>query len=252
MKERTESFTIGDRPTVDVALPSGSVTVRNGADGNLEIRVSGRRADEFTIDQTGDAILVRLPARGFASASHRVQIVAPEQVSLNIAGGSADVTVEQARDLSVRLGSGDVKVASLSGDLTHKSASGDIVVGTVSGTVTTASASGDVKISLAEDACECAAVSGDIVIDTAKGDVSARAVSGDVRVGLFEGSQFVGKTTSGDIRATVPKGCILDVDLLTRSGRCSVPEGVGGGSDGPVVDILCKSMSGDVDIRTTK
>ena len=254
MKERIETFNVGERPTMSVNLASGQVAVRNGPDGFVEVKVVGKRAEEFTIDQTGDSIRVGLAARGFASSSHRVHIVAPESVSLTIACASADVHVERARDLDTRLASGDVKVEELSGDLTHKSASGDITVGTVWGKISTTTASGDVRIASAEGSCACTSVSGDIGVETAKGDVTAKAVSGDLKVVHLDGSRFSGKTTSGDIKVSVPKGSILDVDLLSRSGRCTIPDSGddSSGPEGAVVDIVCKSMSGDIAIRTTQ
>jgi len=252
MNERKETFTVGERPTLSVDVPSGQITVQNGPTGVVEVTVDGKRADEFTINQVGDSISVSLQARGFIGSSQRIGILAPTSIRVDISCASADVIVDQAAQLDVRLASGDVRAEHISGDLSHKSASGDLLVGTVAGRATSATTSGDVSIELAESDCELTTVSGDIAVKTAMGDFSAKSVSGDLRVIRFAGSRFDGKTTSGDIKISVPKGSVLDVDLLSLSGRCSVPESSGESSNGALVDIVCKSVSGDVVIRTRK
>lgn len=250
MTDRKEVFEVGDRSQITVNFPSGRLAVRTGPDRVVEVTVASRRSDEFVISQVGTSITVRYEGRGImVGGSHQIDIVAPASSRLEVSSASADIDVERAGELEVRLASGDVRVQHVDGDLSVKTASGDAMIGAVSGRMSVASASGDVSVQLATGDCTCTTVSGDIDFELATNDVVAKSVSGDVTVKAYEGSRFNGKTLSGDIELYVPKGRILDVDLVSRSGRCRVPDG-GGEFEGErkLVDVVCKSVSGDIKI----
>lgn len=251
MSDRRELFQIAGRSQISVAFPSGRLSVRTGGDDVVEVMVTGRRADEFEIGQVGSTITVRYEGRGIAGGSHHVDLVVPSSSRLDMSGASVDVDVEHIGELDVRLASGDIRAGEVDGDVSLKTASGDANIGKVTGRLSVASASGDVSVERAEGDCTLTTVSGDIDIQIASHDLITKSVSGDVKVVQFEGSRFSSKTMSGDVSVTIPRGRIIDIDLISRSGRCKVPEG-GSPFEGERkhVDITCKSVSGDIKIGT--
>ncbi|MDH5503880.1 MAG: DUF4097 domain-containing protein [Acidimicrobiia bacterium] len=252
MSDRRELFQITGRPQISVAFPSGRLSVRTGGDDAVEVTVTGRRADEFEIGQVGSTISVRYEGRGIAGGSHHVDLVVPSSTRLDMAGASVDVDVERVDELEVRLASGDIRAGEVDGDVSLKTASGDANLGKVTGRISVASASGDVIVERAEGDCSLTTVSGDIDIQIALHDLITKSVSGDVKVAQFDGSRFSSKTMSGDVSVTVPRGRIIDIDLISRSGRCKVPEEASSPFEGERkhVDITCKSVSGDIKIGT--
>lgn len=251
MTERRELFQVAERAQISVAFPLGRLSVRTGGDDVVEVMISGRRVDEFEVGNMGSVVTVRFEGRGVAGGSHHVDLVVPSSSLLDVSGGSVDVEVDRVGGLDVRVASGDIRAGQVDGDVSLKTASGDTNIGKVSGRLSVASASGDVRVERAEGDCTLTTVSGDIDIQIASHDLITKSVSGDVKVVQFGGSRFSSKTMSGDVSVTVPRGRIIDVDLLSRSGRCKVPEG-GSPYEGERkdVDITCKSVSGDIKIGT--
>ncbi len=253
MSDRREVFEVIGRSQIVVSFPSGRLSVQTGDADLVEVMITGRRSSEFEIAQVGSTITVRFEGRGIASGSHQVDLIVPSSTRLDMAGASVDVDVERIGELDVRLASGDIRASQVDGDVSLKTASGDANIGKVSGRLSVASASGDVTVGRAEGDSTVSTVSGDIDIQIASHDLITKSVSGDVKVVQFDGSRFSSKTMSGNVSVTVPRGRILDVDLLSRSGNCKVPEG-GSPFEGERkhVDITCKSVSGDIKIGTSE
>ena len=114
-----------------------------------------------------------------------------------------------------------------------QTASGDIELGVVRGAINVNTASGDVTIGEAYDNVNVNTVSGDQEHGAVmRGNVSAHSVSGDVRIGVRRGSKvFLDCTTvSGDTSSE------LEVS----------PEAPA--TDGPLVEIRAKTVSGDIRI----
>ena len=250
MTDRQETFTVSAAADLNISLPSGKVAIRNGAADTIDVSISGRRADEFEVSNVGNSVSVRLDGRGFGSASHHLEIAVPTDCRVDISSASADCDVQTVAQLDVRIASGDVRVTRVDGDMAIKSASGDVTVGEVVGRASVASASGDVNISTAKGDCSFNSASGDIDVRVVEGDFEGKSASGDLTVNRFVGSRFVAKTMSGDIEVSVPKGTILDVDMYTMSGRVRLPEPGNAVIDGerPLVDVACKSVSGDMKV----
>jgi hypothetical protein len=100
-----------------------------------------------------------------------------------------DYEIEVPRDFAVRLdvGSGDVAVHGLSGELTVTGGSGDVVLSAMSGPVTVRGDYGDVLArGIDSDAVTVERTHGNVSVDlvTAPGSVRVHADDGDVRVGV--------------------------------------------------------------------
>jgi DUF4097 and DUF4098 domain-containing protein YvlB len=150
---------------------------------------------------------------------------------------SGDVSVERATGADVKTASGDVHVERVDGTLDVKSASGDVAVGTVARGAT---------IQL---------VSGDLWVREANASLSANTVSGDQRIEAVGQGRVELKAISGDINVGVRRGTRLFVDANTVSGSTSSEVELGdspaddSSSDGPLVEVFAKTVSGDVRIE---
>lgn len=251
MSERREQFDIDVRARIEVRLSSGRVMITRHEPGGVEIRVDGKNAQGFTIEQHGDDISVRQPSeRALFGGSHRVSLRVPEDAELDIAVASADVNVSTSiGDLRVSTASGDVSAGSIDGDLVVKTASGDVKVDRVAGRVQVTAASGDFEAYSVGRQCVVTTASGDVKILESSEDMRIKTASGDVNVQRCDGSDFDCKTVSGDLRLGIPSGRQVHVDLNTMSGKVRLPNRRAQPSDSTELDsvrIAFRSVSGNV------
>ena len=211
-----QTFSVRQGAALVVDLGAEDVVVRTVSGTRARVRVEGEGRDaaevfqrnRFTARATGGGLNVRTnPPRGSWSQGRR--------------RASFTVTVEVPRrfDVSVDLGSGDVRVAPLTGDLTVDTGSGDVQIDEVSGDVAVDTGSGDVDARTLRGAAEIDTGSGDVQVGRAEGRLSADTGSGDVAVGMAEGP-FVADTGSGSVEVSV--GGRHDVEIDTGSGSATV------------------------------
>lgn len=190
-------------------------TYRLGAGGSISIRnVSG---DINIKGYDGDAVIVNGIKEG--RDQDKVEI---EDMS---GGNNISVGVRYARncncDASVRFevqvprsarydfnkistASGNINMASLSGDMVVHTASGDVTITDVSGKISAATASGEMRVK------------------NVTGIVTARSASGnvDVQIARLEGAgnmEFA--SASGDVRVSAPSDLDGNVEMSTASGE---------------------------------
>ena len=248
---RDERFEVGELARVEIDVPTGSVQVRTGVVGVIEVVVAAASAEQFEISRLGDAVTVRAPSGWFARGGKAdVSLVVPARTDLainvataeiNLRGelgavrarsASADITVDQATRVEAHSASGDVRVRS-AGEAQVSSASGDIVLGSVAGPLTASSASGDIGA------------------DRIGGRVEVGTTSGDIRLRRCDGDDITVKTVSGDITLGLPSGIRVDPDISTLSGATSLPKGPVPASDVPrrAVRLRARAVSGDVRVE---
>ncbi len=107
----------------------------------------------------------------------------------------------------------DIRVEGISGQVQFENGSYENVeVSTVSGEVKTRT--------LKADKLDVKSTSGEVDIDSASGKVSASTVSGDieVRYNLVDGKSDL-KSTSGDIRMSIPDDAAFGLEVKTTSGE---------------------------------
>jgi hypothetical protein len=254
-----------------VEIGSGELVLTAENTDETVVEVDGKNADEVTVDQRGDEILiVAKPLRGgFFGSSRDLTVVVsmPSDSRLSTKLGSADVRAqgrlgetslktgsgdvrlqETGEAAFIETGSGDVQLDVASGPLRVKSGSGDVTVGSAKDAVNISTGSGDVLIDVADGPVLVKSGSGDMRIRDAKEDLSLSTASGDLVVDRAHRGQLAAKNASGDIRVGIPAGVPVwtDVSSVTGSVRSSL-EGAGEPAPGQdYIELRAKTVSGDV------
>ena len=261
------SGAVAQGATVRVFTFAGTVTVRAATGSEARIRGTGRnaRADDdirFVQSQTGGDVLVcamRDDAECTESGIRR-----EGRRSDRNGRAAADFVIEVPRGVSVRIasGSGEVTVEGVSGNVHAASGSGSVRVGAGAGEVRAASGSGTVTVDGALGPVQASTGSGPVRITTGRGPVTASTGSGsvDVSMAALTGSEDMSFSSgSGRITLRLPSDFAASIHATTGSGdfesdfpmtfqgrmnRHSVRATIGGGGR----NVRLSTGSGDIRI----
>lgn len=189
----------------------GSIAIEPGPRGDAVEGSVGCADDELlqqvSLEQQGDMLEVDVPPRPLGRADVHLRFGAPAGLAYVIQGGSVDVsltaaanrarlrvgsgeiTVGQIRDLRCSAGSGDIRVAEITGDLGAyvDTGSGDIRVSSADGPLTVKSGSGDVRIMRVRGGpLRASTGSGDISVPSTSGPVDLRTATGELTIGVAD------------------------------------------------------------------
>ncbi|CAA9349783.1 MAG: hypothetical protein AVDCRST_MAG72-1370 [uncultured Nocardioidaceae bacterium] len=270
--ERT--FNTAEPISLHVEIHSGDLHVDAREDiGETRISVDGRRAEEATVEQRGNQIVVFAPpARsGFFSTGGGSELTVtasvPRDTELSTKLGSADlVAAGRLGSARLRSGSGDLRVDELGSDAVLETGSGDISVEAACADVRIKSGSGDVDIRRLVAGGSISTGSGDVVLGTsgspalvksgsgsvrveeAHSDLTLSTASGDVSVHQIRRGALRVKAVSGDVSVGVPSGIPVWTDISCVSGRVSSDlDGAGEPGEGQdFVEIRATTVSGDI------
>lgn len=268
---QTIRHSIGAQGRLDLKVTSADVRVRavEGADASLratfEIRAqTEQEADEIfqrvqlVADAGSGRLVVQEPdgtpsLRGWIDrmlsgrgVDLSVEVEVPPSAEVRLETVSGDLTVEQLH--------GAQRYTTVSGDLYVNGAGGSLRVNTVSGDVTvrgerpiafrSEAVSGDLSVAVPRlDALRTHSVSGDVEVEgelAPTGEFRSETVSGDVTVGLLGGATFEVRGISTDISSD------LDHRIEGRLDRRRVVIGSGQPT------YVFNSMSGDLSIRAPR
>jgi DUF4097 and DUF4098 domain-containing protein YvlB len=244
---RRETLDVGERPRIELNLPSGDAVFLPGEQGKVEVQVEGHHAEEFVIEQLGDRIVLRTPG-GWGSRwdSFDVSVRVPAGVDLEVRAASADVRVEvDLGSLGASLASGGLKAQKIGGNAAVETASGDVELGEVGGQLAVSTASGDVRVGEGRGHTAVNTASGEARLGSVLGALAVSTQSGDLEIEHYAGDDLECNSTSGDVRVGLPPVRALDVDLNTISGDIRSdfsPEG----EDGATARLRVKTVSGDI------
>ncbi|HET7387443.1 MAG TPA: DUF4097 family beta strand repeat-containing protein [Nocardioidaceae bacterium] len=264
-------FDTPEPTSVYVEIGSGDLSVRCDQTIETVVDVAGQDAEDVTVEQRGDQIVVLSPPNrgGFFSRGGdlSVHVTMPAGSRLGTKLGSADVTVTGRLgetmiktgsgdvsldavddDAMVETGSGDLQIDSVSGDLRTKSGSGDVEIDKVAGSASISTGSGDVEIGEAGGSVQVKSGSGDMRVREAQHDVSLSTASGDLFVDRMHRGRLQAKNVSGDIRVAIPAGIPVwtDVSSMTGSVRSTL-DGAGQPEEGQdYIELRAKTVSGDI------
>lgn len=252
---RSERWEVGERPSLDIRVPVGTVEVRSGEAGVIVLTIDAPDADEFEILKSGDRISVRHPSRwGRRSRNSRFVAQVPRGTDVELSSTSGEVRMTGSLGVvRVHTASGDIEV----GDavrLDISTTSGDVSCGDVSGEAHVSSISGDCTMHRV-GRLDATLTSGELRIDECDGDMTVVSTSGDVRVGCCGGNDIVVRSISGDVNVGLPSGIRVDAEISTLSGRAALPDAAAPAADAGdrrPVRLQLKTVSGDIRVERTR
>ena len=210
--ERTLS--VNGRVELSVATGSGNIHLTRGAGNQVHIfgkvKSSWGASDEQVreiaahppIEQTGNIVRIGAHHENLRNISIDYEIQAPENVFLDAASGSGDITVDGVgENAKITTGSGNIHATGLHGGFTANTGSGNIYA-------------------------EQAGV-GDVKAQTGSGSVELRNLHGGLRAGTGSGDIKVGGTPSSDWKLETGSG---SVELWPGSAGITLDASTGSGS----------------------
>lgn len=250
---RNERWEVGERPSLDVRIPAGTIEVYAGDAGVVQLMLDASDVDDFEIFKTGDRISVRHPSRWrMRGRSCRLVANVPIGTDVEINSASAEVRLVGGFGVvRVHTASGDIDVGDAS-RLDITTASGSCSCGDVGGEANVSSVSGDCTLRHVGGRLDATLTSGDLRVECCDGDVAASSSSGDVRVGRCLGSDIAMRSISGDVRVGLPSGIRVQAEISTLSGRAMLPDAMPTeqGERRPV-RLQLKTVSGDIRVERT-
>lgn len=234
--ERT--LAVGRQPDVQVVSGAGSVEVRSGSAGHIEVigRVRANRwggsryapeervrrvEAQPPIVQTGDTVRIgELPddLRDGVTVSYTVTVPAASNLRLRTGSGSQNVSgIEGTIDAST--GSGSIKVAGARSSVQARTGSGSIDVDRT-GAFSASTGSGSIRATGVQGAISAKSGSGSIEVEqTGEGNVEVSSSSGSTRIGGVRGA-LRASTSSGALH--VQGEPAAEWQLSSSSGHVSV------------------------------
>ncbi|WP_109471787.1 DUF4097 family beta strand repeat-containing protein [Ornithinimicrobium cavernae] len=260
-------------PDLVVEIGSGHVEILAGeTNGRTLVTVTGKGAEETTIEQQGNAIAVIGPRSRhgfsftFGSSQLTVRISTPRGSGLRTKLGSADLVatgalgtcslrsgsgdsqLEDTGTLEATCGSGTLHVGSVTGDASLRSGSGDLRVGSVTGALQAVTGSGDVLLGSLGRESSVKSGSGDVRVERCERGAGITTASGDIHVAELSGGRLDARTASGDVGVAVTAGLPAWTDIHTMTGDVtSTLAQLGQPAEGaPFVELRLRSVSGDI------
>jgi DUF4097 and DUF4098 domain-containing protein YvlB len=232
---------------LDVQVPIGDIDIEtiDGDESFVTVTGSEKALAQMRVELEGRTLSVVLKGKhpfgisisigdfNFGSSGLRINAKVPHSSVASITTATADMKLRgRYAELNAKSASGDLVVTGeIEGDANLKTVSGDVRVGRIGGDLRATTVSGDVNAGAIEGSVELKSVSGDVRFDSVReGTVTVQSVSGDIEVGVAPGTNLDvdAGSVSGDLASDVPLG--------------SEP---GGASDGPVLVVRGKTISGD-------
>lgn len=223
-----QTFRVREGGRLVVDLGSENVTVRTGSGNRARVIVEGRGWDaaeeferrRFTARAQGDRLVVRTdpPSRRWSTASrdaqYQVTVEIPRRFSAELDLGSGNVEVGDLRgDLSVDVGSGNVSVASVDGSAAVDTGSGNVQVGAVAGDLEVDTGSGNVQAGRVDGRFSADTGSGRVQAGPVDGPVAVDTGSGRVEVTMARAHPAEIDTGSGSVTVHLPRTADVDVEF---------------------------------------
>ena len=278
---RSETYSTPGPLRLNLEIPAGEIEIETGNSDETHVQLEAVANNDAIRDLVENS-RIELVRRG---DGHEVVVEAKERHGIFISlsrgpdirfGGPEirlRITCPHGADLQVRTKSADLRARGEYGAVDLKTASGDMQVDKAKGTTRIKTASGDVHIDGVDSSLEVQSVSGDLHAGVVGGDIRAQLVSGDVHVRDAGGSISTNtvsgdqhfeavqrgrmelKAISGDVTVGVRSGACVYVDANTVSGSTSSAFELSDAPaqepqpDAPLVELLVKTVSGDVRIE---
>lgn len=199
--ERTLS--VAERPDVEIESGSGSIEVRQGAAGRVEVRGRIRATDwgwrrgRYSVEERVKNLEATPPVTQTGNAV-RIGHIADADLR-NGVSISYEVIVPATSVLRSRTGSGSQRIEGVGGGVDASSGSGSIVVRHAGGRVKASAGSGGITAD---------AIGGEFDASTGSGSIAGTAIGGAMRVHTSSGGIEVTQTAAGDVDASSSSGTV--------------------------------------------
>lgn len=276
---RTEVFSAGSSPSVEINTSGGSIRVNGHNDDEVIVEMIVRRGNrtlspsdtdledyDIEIHQNGNNVLAsaRKKSNGNWSGSGpglsiSFVVHTPETsvVNGNTSGGSVSAKNLSA-SLSLRTSGGSVRAESIYADTDLRTSGGSITIKDVHGTINARTSGGSITAETMTGPANLRTSGGSVRIEDSRGAISARTSGGSIRAHLAEFNNDLDlRTSGGSIRIEMPdtenfaldlSGNRVNVDLKNFTGR-SERDRVSGtiGNGGP--KISARTSAGSVTLN---
>ena len=212
---RSETFSVGDAPVLEVRVINGSVEVRAGDAGVLTVVATLTHPDKLTYDvrQDGDRVTVDVGRRDGVgvfnfgrSPGADVVVVAPAETVLGLRTSNGGVIVEGIQ------ASGTVDTSN--GRITLREVAGDYDLDTSNGAVQVTGYRGNIRVETSNSSITVEQAVGQFDVETSNGRV---ALSAELTAG---GSNAV-RTSNGSVSITLLGTPSVRLDATTSNGAVS-------------------------------
>jgi DUF4097 and DUF4098 domain-containing protein YvlB len=235
----TELIDVGRAPNIVLSTSSSNVTVQDGPQATVEMRVRayGRSKEEaeqvastvrLDVRQVGDRTTIgslAMPQTNRTEVSFVVTLPKHQATTLNVTSSSGGVNVaDRAGSVTVNTSSGAIRAERIDGNVDLRSNSGTVIAVAVKGDVAATSTSGGVQVEAVSGNAKVSATSGSVILRDVSGRVSAQSSSGSVTIDTETvGGDYDVSAVSGAVHVTVPTNAGVNVTARASSGRVTGP-----------------------------
>jgi Toastrack DUF4097 len=218
-----KTLTVGQPAAIEIMSGSGSIEVRQGSVGRVEVRARVRAGDwgwsrsGLSAQERVKRIEANPPVEQQGNTVRIGEIKDPDvrdDVSI-----SYDVTVPPGSALRSKSGSGSQRIEGVDGDVVVSSGSGSLTLRRSGGRVRASTGSGGITAQDVGGALEASTGSGSIDGMGVKGPITARTSSGSIEVTQTGGGDVEASSSSGSVRVRGVQG---GVRASTTSGSLAI------------------------------
>jgi hypothetical protein len=165
--------------------------------------------------------------------------------------GAGNMHVEEAGEVQLTAGAGNIDVGYASGSVELKTSSGSVHVANVDGAAVIKNSNGDTSIDDVTGDVRVNAANGNVVIERAHAGIVAKTANGNIRIGNASRGAIVAETARGNVDVGIRDGVAAWLDLNTAFGRVNTELDV---SDAPAageefIDVRARTAFGDLTVH---
>ena len=227
---RTNTFSVGASPEVEVEVGNGNVSLVVGEAGDINVEAVLRSPDniDYRVYQEGNKVIVEAETRFSSRADVTLTVPKNTGFGLTVGNGNVDVVDIEAAG-GVVCGNGSLSLEGVKGDVSGSIGNGGITASNITGSCTFTIGNGNSTVSNATGSLALNAGNGTITVRKSKGSFGLNSGNGQVRFQgeLTKGSKNSFSTGNGAVTAelTGKPSVTLDLEIQQR-GRISYSKSV--------------------------
>ncbi len=143
---RTNDFSVGASPAVQVEVGNGNVSLVVGQEGTITVTGELRKPDsiEYEVSQDGDVVTVEVKTRSGSRADMTVTVPANTEFEVSTGNGNIDVAGVQAPGVA-NVGDGDLTLSDVAGSFVLNVGNGNMTVSEAVGSFVLNDGNGDMR-----------------------------------------------------------------------------------------------------------